>query len=820
MRWVVWVVVLVHALWPHTGRCQTFSDVSLVLGMQALEQGDDAQAMGYLVPAANNSPNNTLGITARFLAAQAAANLGLWEQASLYLQKLEVAMPEISDVILARQAQAWRSLGAWDKAQGAWRRVLVTTHAADLRANAAFGIADADYAMGRWDRAMLAYRTAIALPKQKTRSVIARLNMGIIEQERHNVAAAAGLFRDVAYKGHDEICADVAQTHLEHLQRTAQVPAVAWGQQLDRLDYWIRNRNFERAKRDLDAMRRSFADVGQQQTLSSRQAQLALRQRDTKGAIALLQKLVKTAVGRQKTVYQRDVAAALASDGQLRQSVAQYRTIAAANVRAQDGRDALYRAAFLSHDGGDYKLAGQLFAEYLRRYPSDKMRDEARWYVAWSAYRLGDMADAQVHLTHIEAKAPPGALRDRARYWLGRIAVSRGEPEVAAGYFGKLASAPNTYYGMWASWRLQDLDISPPAAPATADIEHPARALPIAQHVATVSPSVATPSVASDGLSKQALPPTMLAQASWQEQFNTPVATDWTARSNDAAPLACTPTLPRTKITPANHDWGDEAFDWTHPAAVRVLSLLRLGMSDTAASEVGLLPTLPGLSSKTAAYKRARLLSRMGSLGAAFRLVALHFPDVLAGPMQGSSRRYFELAYPTVYGELVASAARDAAVSHWLVYAIMRQESRFDARAQSAVNALGLMQIMPATGRRVAQALAIKRYNDALLAEPAYNVRFGAWYTAQLLKRFASNAALAAASYNAGPQVVGRWVQTRSPLPTDAFIEEIPFKETRLYVKNVMTNLAVYSALYSSEAFRLPEHITIATSQPELGVDF
>ncbi len=479
----------------------------------------------------------------------------------------------------------------------------------------------------------------------------------------------------------------------------------------------------------------------------------------------------------------------------------------------------MFRAAFLSHDGGDYRLAGKLFAEYLRRYPTDRMRDEARWYAAWSAYRLGELAQAQAQLTHIEAKSAPGPLRDRARYWLGRIAMGKKEPDAAAEHFTKLARAPNTYYGMWAQWRLQDLDKPLPMPVASADASHDPPRAPRAWHIAGLPPSVSTASVASDDAARAALPPTMLAQASLQEQFNTPVATDWTAGSPNTR-LACPPQMPQKKLVPTSPDWGDDAFDWTHPAALRVQSLLRLGMSDIAASEVGQMPTVAGLPAKAAAFKRARLLSHLGSLGAAFRLVALHFPDILAGPMQGPPRRYFELAYPTVYSELVAGAARDAAVSHWLVYAIMRQESRFDAHAQSAVNALGLMQIMPATGRRVAEALQIKRYHDALLAEPAYNVRFGAWYTAQLLKRFTNHAALAAASYNAGPQVVSRWVQSRSPLPTDAFIEEIPFKETRMYVKNVMSNLAIYSALYGSEAFRLPENITILTSQPDLGVDF
>ena len=142
-----------------------------------------------------------------------------------------------------------------------------------------------------------------------------------------------------------------------------------------------------------------------------------------------------------------------------------------------------------------------------------------------------------------------------------------------------------------------------------------------------------------------------------------------------------------------------------------------------------------------------------------------------------------------------------------LIWAIMRQESAFAIRALSWASAQGLMQIIPRTGRKIAAALEKEDYDVSMLRTPDTSIEFGSWYFAELLKKFHGHPALAIASYNAGPQAVSRWVDARPGIATDEFIEEIPYKETRHYVKKFSRNYSVYRELNSPDSLVLPQQI-------------
>jgi soluble lytic murein transglycosylase len=104
------------------------------------------------------------------------------------------------------------------------------------------------------------------------------------------------------------------------------------------------------------------------------------------------------------------------------------------------------------------------------------------------------------------------------------------------------------------------------------------------------------------------------------------------------------------------------------------------------------------------------------------------------------------------------------------------------------------MQLMPATGRETATRAGL-RINDQDLLRPEINIQLGSRYLAQLLNDFDGNRALAAAAYNAGPNRVRQWLRQTSdnPLPLDAWIETIPFAETRNYVQNVLAFSVIYA---------------------------
>ena len=125
----------------------------------------------------------------------------------------------------------------------------------------------------------------------------------------------------------------------------------------------------------------------------------------------------------------------------------------------------------------------------------------------------------------------------------------------------------------------------------------------------------------------------------------------------------------------------------------------------------------------------------------------------------------------------------------------MREESALDPAAVSPAGAVGLTQLMLPTARRVARRLALPAPDRAGLMEPATSIHIGAAYLGELLGRFHGSAPLALAAYNAGENAVERWRAAAPGLPLDEFVEEIPYDETRGYVKRVLRSYASYRLL-------------------------
>lgn len=151
----------------------------------------------------------------------------------------------------------------------------------------------------------------------------------------------------------------------------------------------------------------------------------------------------------------------------------------------------------------------------------------------------------------------------------------------------------------------------------------------------------------------------------------------------------------------------------------------------------------------------------------------------------------FDAAFPVV--DLGATGSVERA----LALALTRQESAFNAAAVSSSGALGLMQLLPSTARDVATKLGVPFSEDKLTRDPAYNVRLGSQYLADMLQRFGGSYEIALAAYNAGPNRVARWLESIGDprtAKTDMldWIESIPLRETRNYVQRIMEAVTVY----------------------------
>jgi soluble lytic murein transglycosylase len=150
--------------------------------------------------------------------------------------------------------------------------------------------------------------------------------------------------------------------------------------------------------------------------------------------------------------------------------------------------------------------------------------------------------------------------------------------------------------------------------------------------------------------------------------------------------------------------------------------------------------------------------------------------------------------FPMPFRAEVLAQAREIGLDPAFMYGLIRQESRFILDARSGVGASGLMQVMPATAKWTARKIGMSDFKPEMINERDVNLRIGASYLKFVLEDFNGSQALAAAAYNAGPNRPRRW-REGPVMETAAWAENIPFTETRDYVKKVLSNAVVYGAL-------------------------
>ncbi len=168
-----------------------------------------------------------------------------------------------------------------------------------------------------------------------------------------------------------------------------------------------------------------------------------------------------------------------------------------------------------------------------------------------------------------------------------------------------------------------------------------------------------------------------------------------------------------------------------------------------------------------------------------------------------------ELRFPLTHRREITSLARTAGLDKAWVYAILRQESAFMEDAKSRVGARGLMQLMPKTAESVAKELQLPKYDPDDLFQPELNIRLGTGYLNKVFQRLNQNPVLATAAYNAGPHRVESWLPKQSQA-ADIWIETVPFRETREYLKRVMA----YTIIYNYRLGEDPSHPPSLWLQP------
>ena len=220
---------------------------------------------------------------------------------------------------------------------------------------------------------------------------------------------------------------------------------------------------------------------------------------------------------------------------------------------------------------------------------------------------------------------------------------------------------------------------------------------------------------------------------------------------------------------------------------IRIKLLLLLGMKEEAKEEVQLVRQRI-VHDKERTISFASLLFSMEEYNMSLGIISSNFSKDILYSNNRFANRVGRLIYPPGYSTEVNRYASENNIEPYLLYALIREESWFNKNSVSPAGAIGLMQLMPHTASNV-KGSYIDR--DSLF-DPETNISLGARFFSDLLKQYDGNIFMALAGYNAGPAAVSRWIKERDGYGLDEFIEDIPYKETRNYVKKVFTSYMGY----------------------------
>jgi soluble lytic murein transglycosylase len=403
--------------------------------------------------------------------------------------------------------------------------------------------------------------------------------------------------------------------------------------------------------------------------------------------------------------------------------------------------DALFHMGNIYRETGDMKKVIHVYEHLARKYPDSRFADSALWWKAWSYYTASDFLKTEHALQELITRYPRSSLVNQARYWQGRAAEKGGEPARAIAYYNRvLKRSPYTYYGYRAAERLERME------------------------------AVAVPAAFDDSV--------------------------------DIAPACaegpCPEELPYSDADEGPPVWTDETKQVLSslPAFRKPLELMHLDMKKEAAQELWSLQNrAPGKSGMLIGLSKA--FFELGDYHRSLTLVLRKYEQYLEGPASGASGDLWLLAYPRGYWESILFYSRKYGQDPYFIASIIRQESQFSSEAVSPAGASGLMQVMPATGEWVAQAVKFTGFDRRKLFESDTAINLGTWYISHLMQRFKGDPLLAAAAYNAGPDAVAGWIAKNGyDGERDVFVELIPFFETRGYVKKVLRNYAEYKRIY------------------------
>lgn len=470
------------------------------------------------------------------------------------------------------------------------------------------------------------------------------------------------------------------------------------------------------------------------------------------------------------------------------------------------GDAARFRLAVLHLDRirEDFRKAEALFERVAAGEGDDV--EEATYLIARTRGRRGDVVGALRGYADYLRRNPKGRFVEDARFFSAFLQYEHGRYAEAAAAFeplratGKWASAAEWYHA-WSRYLAGERAPTVPLFDAVARRQPGSRAARQAAYWAARALEEQAPAEAAERRKT-------LVDAQPHDWYGLLIRRRF---PGEHAPLPALPSAaPQKPVVPP-------AF---MARAVEIQALAAAGLPDFARR------ALAGISDELrradAWDAEAALAAEVGDPERVYRSTAIRHRDVLRRVPAAEDAGIWRRAHPKAWVTLVDRAVQGIDVEPALVWSFIRKESAFDPDAVSPAHAVGLMQLLPRTARAILDARGQSGRSLPDLFEPAVNIDLGAWYIDALGQRFGGQLPLIAAAYNAGPRSLIGWFGGQRTVPVDRFVDTIPFRETREYVKLLVATRVLYGLVHGGQALDaaaalLPVELDL-TVRP--GVDF
>ncbi len=407
---------------------------------------------------------------------------------------------------------------------------------------------------------------------------------------------------------------------------------------------------------------------------------------------------------------------------------------------------------------------------------------EAAFLLGWLEFNRGRYNEAREPLEQMIKRYPASPFATDARWILGFSQLLLGNHEIAAGHLGKLSDKGGALIGGKGRYWLARTRVL--------------------QHKKDDAIAIYRKLVSDYPLTYYA----QLARLRLHEL------------SVEVAPFG---DAPRSNGAPA---WDPSAKDKVSadPAFARAAELADAGLHAQAAEELRTVEAdlikkhtaaraLPALMT---AYAKSQRFARPHRLAEGYGGSALK----LDPHRDAAARPWWEWMYPLAHRAYVEKYGPLGENPPQYLYTIMQKESAYDPNDVSYADAIGLLQMIPPTSRKVAKTIGLD-YTDDLLYDPAGNIQLGAWYIGHLLKKFKGQIPIGAGSYNAGPKAMVKWLVQNGKRPLDEFIELCSYTQTREYMKKVIDIYSHYVWLYGHDDY-LPSLTVDADYLGNDGIDY